>query len=178
MKKNKFLVGAIVVLLLVFGAGMGVGAATSNSEPGSTGDPLVTKSYLEQVIREMGGSNQGSSSGSSNGGSSVNSSDIDELQLQIDNMQTKLNQAAPYKKIKVAAGKTITGSTGAEIILYSGTAVTSTSYKTGIIDLVQGKCIVTNQNLVKYHPYLIATKSSIKIKTAGTVLIKGAYTLK
>ena len=54
-KKNKFLLigAAVLVGTLLFCSGMQVGAATS--EPGSAGDPLITRSYLEAQLEHVGG---------------------------------------------------------------------------------------------------------------------------
>ena len=43
--------GAVLVGTLLFCSGMTVGAATD--EPGSAGDPLITRSYLEQQMEKM-----------------------------------------------------------------------------------------------------------------------------
>ena len=44
---------AIVVGILLFCSGVNVGASTN--EPGSASDPLITKSYLEAQLKEVGG---------------------------------------------------------------------------------------------------------------------------
>lgn len=48
MKKTRITIGMLLLLCFIFGAGYAVGAATA--EPGSNGDPLVSKSYLENRI--------------------------------------------------------------------------------------------------------------------------------
>lgn len=52
--KNKLLVTGAAVLTgaVLFCSGMTVGAATN--EPGSAGDPLITRSYLEQQMEGLG----------------------------------------------------------------------------------------------------------------------------
>ena len=44
---------AVLAGTLLFCSGMTVGAATG--EPGSAGDPLITRSYLEQQLKQVGG---------------------------------------------------------------------------------------------------------------------------
>lgn len=51
MKKTKWIVSIVLGAALLFGAGMGVGAA--GSEPGSNVDPIVTKSYVDSQITEI-----------------------------------------------------------------------------------------------------------------------------
>ena len=58
MKKTKnnrlWMAGAAVLTgAVLFWSGMSVGAATG--EPGSAGDPLITKSYLEMQLKNIGG---------------------------------------------------------------------------------------------------------------------------
>lgn len=54
-KRNKFWVAGASVLagVLLFCSGVTVGAATD--EPGSAGDPLITRSYLEQQLEGVAG---------------------------------------------------------------------------------------------------------------------------
>lgn len=54
-KRNKFWItgAAILTGTVLFCSGVTVGAATS--EPGSVGDPLITRSYLEQQLEDVGG---------------------------------------------------------------------------------------------------------------------------
>lgn len=53
-KRNRlWMTGAAVLTgAVLFCSGMTVGAATN--EPGSAGDPLITRSYLEQQLEQMG----------------------------------------------------------------------------------------------------------------------------
>lgn len=51
-RKKMWITGAAVLAgVVLFCSGMTVGAATS--EPGSAGDPLITRSYLEQQLETM-----------------------------------------------------------------------------------------------------------------------------
>ena len=53
-RKKVWLTGGAVFLgAVLFCSGMTVGAATN--EPGSAGDPLITRSYLEQQLSQTGG---------------------------------------------------------------------------------------------------------------------------
>ena len=52
MKKRKVLVFALA-LILVFGAGVGIGGYAATNQPGSAGDPVITKSYLDSKISEF-----------------------------------------------------------------------------------------------------------------------------
>lgn len=53
-KRTLWITGsAIVVGILLFYSGVSVGASTN--EPGSASDPLITKSYLEAQLKDVGG---------------------------------------------------------------------------------------------------------------------------
>ncbi len=53
-KRTLWIAGsAIAVGILLFCSGVSVGASTN--EPGSASDPLITKSYLEQQLKNVGG---------------------------------------------------------------------------------------------------------------------------
>ena len=49
MKKRWFI--AVFAVIIIFSAGMMVGAASS--DPGSNADPLVTKSYVDQKLQDV-----------------------------------------------------------------------------------------------------------------------------
>ncbi len=52
MKKRKVLVFALA-LIVVFGAGLGIGGYAATNQPGSAADPVITKSYLDSKISEF-----------------------------------------------------------------------------------------------------------------------------
>lgn len=51
MKKKRAILGIAIAAIFIFGAGFAAGAA--GSEPGSNGDPLITKSYLDSRISSI-----------------------------------------------------------------------------------------------------------------------------
>lgn len=56
-KRRFWITGAAILAgVVLFCSGMTVGAATN--EPGSAGDPLITRSYLEQQLEGVGGGYQ------------------------------------------------------------------------------------------------------------------------
>lgn len=53
-KKLKITAAAVLAAAFIFGSGMTVGAATAaTKEPGSAGDPLITRSYLEAQLKTV-----------------------------------------------------------------------------------------------------------------------------
>ena len=59
MNKKKFglVVSLLLLIFIVFKVGVEVGAASS--EPGSAGDPLITKSYLDKRLEDIAGGGSG-----------------------------------------------------------------------------------------------------------------------
>lgn len=56
-KKIGIVISFIAIIFIVFKVGLEVGAATT--EPGSAGDPLITKSYLDKRLEELSGVGSG-----------------------------------------------------------------------------------------------------------------------
>lgn len=56
-KKIGIVISFIAIIFIVFKVGLEVGAATT--EPGSAGDPLITKSYLDKRLEELSGGGSG-----------------------------------------------------------------------------------------------------------------------
>lgn len=54
MKKGIVITAIVVLCVVIFHVGVTVGAG--NGEPGSASDPLITQSYLEKRLEELGGS--------------------------------------------------------------------------------------------------------------------------
>jgi hypothetical protein len=149
VKNKKKLMIVIVVGILcagLFRAGMVVGAASS--EPGSEGDPLITQSYLESRLKEVGA---GTSTGS-------DSSDI-------------------YKKEVLDKNKELTVSAGGEIVLFSGNASVVgknglVNLSSGELFKTGNSAVKYN---IYLSP---ASSSGMKASSSVTVFIKGSYSIK
>ena len=139
MKKLIWSATIIIGAMCIFRLGMVAGAASS--EPGSSGDPLITKSYLEARIKDV---NQGS--------------------------------LGAYEKVTVNKGKTVTVSTGGELLLYSGSG--KVTGKSGLLNLSTGQIFKSGNTAVKYNPYLVVEKGGMKALSSSVVYIKGAYSIK
>lgn len=147
---------AIVVIVLtvlsvgIFRAGMVAGAATS--EAGSSGDPLITKSYLDERLASLGDTSSASSAGT--------------------------KTSADYKKITLSKGNTLYADAGTEVILYTGNAK-AVSNGDGIINVTKGELTANGISLGKYCSYLIpASQSGINAISECVVFVKGGYTIK
>ncbi len=123
--RNMKIKAVMVSLLLMVTAIIGyTGLAAANSgDPGSTSDPLVTKSFVVKYVQEYI-----SSLGSLGGSGSLEWS-VDELE----------------------AGQEFIGKAGTEIIVRSGSAVVVDPSGGGIPDLTDGKNVMAGQLVGNNH---------------------------
>lgn len=149
MKTNKTpLILSLIVLLLT---GSMVFAAAAGS-PGSEDDPVVTKSYVDEKIREL------KNAGTSSSGTET---------------------AAVFRVVEVEAGKKVLGGEGTEMILRGGEALALDNGVNGISDLTAGADLRKGTTVALNHLLLIPLDDGrgIEIKTKAWVMIKGDYTI-
>lgn len=157
MKKRIFIV--CIVCALALGA-MGLAFA---AEPGSDGDPLITKSYIDEVL-------------------------LPKIYSYIDNAvagikpSDKETASATFEVVNVKAGTTIVSGAGTEMILRMGSASVIGSDRGGISD-VTGGCDLANGVAVPSNHLLIVPLDDgrgVKISTKGDaiLMIKGKYSVK
>lgn len=186
MKSKKLLLGGMLVLCMVFGAGVAAGAAANKEEPGSSGDPIVTKSYVDQQISKIQSGGQGT-----NQSGSVSSAEITELQRKIDTLQQENNDLKDqiatlnketakgnFKKVTVKEGKTLVTKYGAEVLFYSGSATWKTTNNTYVVDQTAGTHVKNGALAVAFHNYLIRSGSDLTAAKDSVVYVKGTYSVK
>jgi len=122
---NMKTIAVIISLLLMAAAIVGYAglAVADSSDPGSSSDPLVTKSFVEKYVQEYI-DNLGSLGGSSS------------LEWSVDDLE---------------AGQEFIGKAGTEIIVRSGSAVVVDPSGGGIPDLTDGKNVMAGQAVKNNH---------------------------
>lgn len=188
MRKKRVVFGTVLTLCIVFGAGVFAGAATSSAEPGSSGDPLITKSYLEERLSEIQNIDSNNSSSNSN---DQTSADLSELQKQIDELEAENSalkkqlttveaeaKKGSFKKVTVKKGKTLIVKYGAEVVFYSGTGKWKTSNDQYILDVTLGEHVKNGTSAVLYHNYLIRSGSNLEASKDMVVYVRGTYSVK
>lgn len=160
MNNKKSMIVVILSALLIasscFMLSFGADAA-----PGSTGDPVVTKSYVDSVIAA--------------------------LQTKVDAIE-KAQAATPsaveapsavFKVVQVEAGKTVIGGEGTELILRSGSATAVDNGANGVSDLTAGADLKGGTAVEKNHLLLVPRNDGrgIKCTTNCYVMVLGEYTL-
>ena len=123
--------------------------AAAGLEPGSSSDPLVTKSYVDSLLG------------------------------------AKETSSSEYEIVQLAAGKTILGHAGCEIILRSGFAninsfTAADGTENGVQDITDGVDLKNGVNCPINHLLLIPRTDSRGITTTTEVfvMIKGSYEIK
>jgi len=128
MKTKAVMVSLLLMAAAIIGyAGL---AAASSREPGSTSDPLVTKSFVEKYVQDY-----------INGLGSLGSSG--SLEWSVKELET---------------GQEFIGKAGTEIIVRSGSAVVVDPSGGGIPDLTDGNNVMAGQ-LVKNNHLLSLPRS-------------------
>ena len=179
MKKKKTLIGVAVVMCMIFGAGVLVGAATSSAEPGSAGDPLITKSYLDERLAAISGTGSGTDTSSTKIAAlkkqiEALEKENDALQMQLDAVE-KVADRSNFKKATLKAGKSLNMKYGSEVIFYSGSATFKTANNTYILDQTERKHVSNGASAVQYHRYLIRSSSDLVATKNTVVYVRGTF---
>ncbi len=168
MKKNRWVLRLVSLLAISCVLSTTVSLA---AEAGSTGDPLVTLSYLNetflgnilsavdqkiaarnsQIVQQLGGS-------VSTGGTST---------------------ASAFTVVTLSNGQTLTGQIGCEVMLRVGSAVCVSSSAPGLIDETAASTLNNGGGLVQNHLYMMTIENRGVKATAATtkLLVRGSYTI-
>lgn len=150
----RFLKNKITLLaLLLFGTGMFscVGlAAARGADPGSTADPLVTRSFVEKYVQDYVRDNAGAED--------VAGGPLAWSVLTLGEEQNKF-----------------IGKAGTEFIVRSGSAVIVDPSGSGIIDLTAGKNVMAGQPAENNHLYSIPRDDGrgISAQTKTVIIYRG-----
>ncbi|MCI9643849.1 MAG: hypothetical protein HFF97_03855 [Oscillibacter sp.] len=160
MKKDRWLLRAIVLLAL----SAGLMTTALAAEAGSSGDPLVTLSYLNDTF-------------------------FSQIMQRVDQkIAERTGQALPggsassassFVVVTLSGGQTLTGGIGCEVMLRVGTAVCVAPSDPGLIDETTAATLADGGALVQNHLYMMTIEGRGVRATAGTtkVLARGSYTV-
>lgn len=161
LKNKKILYVLIGIVILALGAGIGAYAA---STLGTQSDPLIVKSYLDNVLTPQLQSDFDSQIDSK----------VQQLEQEIAGVSSALS--GNFKTVSLSSGQTLKGTVGCEIVLRSGTASASSS--AGLSDLTSGSVVSNGSTLSANHLCVVATANDgVKASGSVTLLIKGSYTI-
>ncbi|WP_194539929.1 hypothetical protein [Paenibacillus sp. JZ16] len=157
---------------LTIGAGIWIGATYSNTAtgagttPGTTDDPVVTKSYVDQQIQQALNGGGGATNPTNPAKPTEPSQGVDEV-----------------KNVALKPGKILIADAGTEFIVRSGNAVIYTEVSSGVADLTDGKDLLNGETAPKNHLLSFPREGrGIQVKEGQTsnliVMVRGGYTIK
>ena len=159
MKKNNWIFRAVCMTLasLILTATVSVAA-----DVGSSGDPLVTLSYLNDTYFNAILSKVDSRIAAQGGGSGTSGT------------------ASTFTLVTLSSGQTLKGGIGCEVMLRVGTATCSASSTPGLIDTTDATTLNNGGGLGEKHVYIMTIEERGGEGTAGPGQIKvpGGKTLK
>lgn len=165
MKKNRWVLRLLALLALC-----GVLNVTALAvEAGSSGDPLVTLSYLNdtflgtimtQVDQKIAARNS-------------------QIAQQIGGQGSAGIAASSFVVVTLSNGQTLKGNIGCEVMLRVGTAVCVASSTPGLIDESAATTLNNGGALVQNHLYMMTIENRGVKATAATtkLLVRGSYTI-
>lgn len=168
--KSRIVIVLSVIFALVLGIGIGSYAASGY---GSSSDPLITLSYLEDKLTpEI-------------------LAEVEELlDARQDDMAKEFNKIVSqqgvstsgdnYSVVTLNNGQKLIGKAGCEVMLRIGSAVCTAQSSPGLIDISAGSSINNGTALTANHLYLITiADNGITASANGVkVLVRGDYTIK
>lgn len=157
-KKKAAILGAVTAL--VIGGTMNSVSAANSSQAGSSTDPLVTKSYVDESISTLL--------------TALNENNS-------DSQAVSASSSAAFVPVKVAKGQILIGGEGAEIILRSGSAVSFCSEQDGIIDVTSGTEYFNGTPLAANHMVIIPRadgRGATVTSNEAWFIVKGGYEIK
>jgi putative cell wall-binding protein len=127
------------------------------ADAGSADDPLVSKSYVDDKIEQV----------------------MDKINSSSNNNTSSAAALTTFTPVNVAAGKTILGGEGTEIILRSGSAKVVLNGSDTITDATTGKSLAEGTTLSANHLTIIPRDDGrgYKVTKDAWFIVKGSYTI-
>ena len=163
MKKNRRF-SFMLAIVAVFAA---LSVTAFAVEPGSSKDPLVTLSYLEDVFFKE-----------------VMESVEERIEARNQDIAKEVTGITTsggdtFTVVTLSNGQVLTGEIGCEVMLRVGNAVCSAPSAPGLIDETNASTLEDGKSLAKNHLYMMTIEDRGVKATSDTVkvLVRGAYTI-
>lgn len=141
---------------------------------GSSDDPLVTLSYLENIFAPQVEEQM----------EKLVEEKAESLKTQLEEAVEEVSppvsgQSSAFSVVTLTKGQVLTGDVGCEVMLRVGSAVCVSSGSTGLIDVTGGSTLADGKALEKNHLYMVTISTRGVKATADTVkvLVRGPYTI-
>lgn len=191
MRRKGYLI-IISCLLLVIICQLYTSANANSVNPGTIGDPIVTKSYVDEqmdILKNIISQQQSNTQTNNNVNNETKDVDMTSIYAYIDAyIQSTITGVNPESKSKqkfeilsLDIGAKLICSESTEVILRSGTATAIANESgIGISDLTGGKDLGMGVDIPKNHLLLIPRNDGrgILIKEKAWIMVKGEHTIK
>jgi len=157
MKKKTWIITVVTIAAVALLAGVAVYAASSY---GSKDDPLVAKSYVEDVLQP----------------------ELEEkLSEELSDALGELRSGSgDFTVLKLRSGQTVTGEVGCQILPRLGTVQAMGASSPALVDTTAGTSVAAGTALTANHLYMVSIAGNGVTVTADStyVLVSGGYTVK
>lgn len=158
--------GKLLLTIACIVAAMGCVATAASGDPGTSDDPLVTKSYVDKKIEDVKlYIDEKLSDGSQSGGSSSTPEGTAQASIEV---------------VEVESGKSIILEAGSQIILRGGSGSIIDSKQGGIADLTQGIDLRKGYEAPANHLLMVPRSDGrgVFAKTDCIFMVMGKYEVK
>ncbi|MCT4598512.1 MAG: hypothetical protein N4A50_11615 [Vallitalea sp.] len=193
MRRKGYLI-IISCLLLVIICQLYTSANANSVNPGTIGDPIVTKSYVDEqmeILKNIISQQQSNTQTNNNVNNEIKDVDMASIYAYIDayiqssltgvNEESKSTSTQKFEILNLDVGAKLICSESTEVILRSGTATAiANEAGIGISDLTGGKDLGMGVAIPKNHLLLIPRNDGrgILIKEKAWIMVKGEHTVK
>jgi len=163
MKKRILSVAGLFAALLLLGASQGTQT-----------DPLVTKSYIDQVLKPEILAQVDSKLAASQ------QSYLDQFKALVHQSggSSESGAGGVFAVVTVKNGQTITLAAGSEFLLRTGSATVAAAAAPGLVDYTDGAALGAGEAVKNDHLYLsVSAGQSVKAAADLTVMVRGGYTV-
>jgi hypothetical protein len=161
------------VLFLLVTAVVSVTTFSAAAEPGSSDDPLVTLSYLNDTYLSAVLTKVDAKIAQRNAALSA------QLGQQTGAAASGSGTSAVFSVVTLSSGQTLTGEIGCEVMLRVGTATCVAPSTPGLVDETAGSTLAGGKALTQNHLYMMTVEGRGVKATAATtkLLVRGGYTV-
>jgi hypothetical protein len=179
----KQIAGATVIGISLLGVGFWLGGASAaGTEPGSSADPLVSKSYVDQLVAKLADKTYVDQVAAGMAAKSYVDQAVSGTvsQAYVDAKVAELGSASAFAVVNVPKGATVLGESGTELVLRGGKATAVVSQKGGILDATGGADLFQDQAVPPNHLLIIPVSDGrgLYAQTDLILIVKGSYTVK
>ncbi len=182
MKLKQVAAAALAGVCLV-GVGFWFGSASaSTAEPGSVADPLVSKSYIDQLVARLAKQSYVDERLNQMATKSYVESQFATKQYVNQRFQQTVSRAEVEQKtlfqvVELGKGAMLLGGSGTEIVLRGGQATIVTTPKGGVLDATAGVDLPQGAQVTPNHLLVIPVGDGrgLIAQTDVILIVKGTY---